>query len=363
MDHWGLGMVLFCIVYCGVPFSTSLVTDHGFREYKFNHSRFCGNNPGFKNNTDLHRGPGSEFKWASQFQSTGAARVAWKLCDPSIDHRYDLDLLFNDPWFQGLEMCVYEAEDQDVNPVVFPTVPSNASFSAVSTSAGSRVPSRRNTSLHNFNNASTAADLSSSFKSMLDFQSKEATNGQVHDNHEDGDDEDGDDKSIHSQSSLTHFHQAPPPLAADGCCSCEKPKSSSSMLDVVEKPKVKSMLDMAGSLNLPSLKEHDTYTENIKESKECVCDCHQEKSPANRPRAQSHPHPFRHVSSESLKRNSSQSSFTRNNSLTEWEDVLKPAEDLHLDSSGVCNLGYKIRKHHHLEVSGAAVSGALARRR
>lgn len=40
---------------------------------------------------------------------------------------------------------------------------------------------------------------------------------------------------------------------------------------------------------------------------------------------------------------------------------LKSVTDLTIDSNGNCDLGYKIRKHHHLEVSPLAVPGATRR--
>ncbi|KAG7660826.1 PTK2 [[Candida] subhashii] len=150
MDHWGLGMLLFCLIYSGVPFSHSSPNDHAFREYNFSHKRFCTDHHAFKNNVGYPRGPGSEFKLAAKFESTGAARVAWKLCDPSPETRYDLDLLFNDPWFQSLEMCIYEHPDQLVNPFVLPGTGENPTVlpqpgSGYSSAPGSAVPSRKGT--------------------------------------------------------------------------------------------------------------------------------------------------------------------------------------------------------------------------
>ena len=31
-----------------------------------------------------------------------------------------MDMLFDDPWFQSVEMCIYESPDQEVNPFVLP---------------------------------------------------------------------------------------------------------------------------------------------------------------------------------------------------------------------------------------------------
>ncbi|RLV96544.1 Serine/threonine-protein kinase PTK2 [Spathaspora sp. JA1] len=157
MDYWGLGMMLFCLVYCGVPFQHASPNDHAFRDYKFSHKRFCSDHQPFRNNTGYNKGPGSEFKLAAKFESTGASRVAWKLCDPSPETRYDFELLFNDPWFQSLEMCIYEHPDQQVSPFVLPGTGENMqgsgpsiqsvipSYSTTGSAAGSQAPSRRAT--------------------------------------------------------------------------------------------------------------------------------------------------------------------------------------------------------------------------
>lgn len=155
MDCWGLGMLLFCIVYGAVPFHAALAAEHAYRDYKFNFERFVLDHPSFKSNTEYAKGPSLEFKWATQFQSTGALRVAWKLCNPSAKNRYTLDDLFSDPWFTSLEMCLYEDPDQSVNPFVLsgtgpdaaaPLPASNSSiYSEPPSRSGLQVPSRRGT--------------------------------------------------------------------------------------------------------------------------------------------------------------------------------------------------------------------------
>lgn len=384
MDYWSLGMLLFCMVYCNVPFASSSVNDHGFRDYKFNHARYCSTNTGFKNNTDFHKGPGSEFKWASQFGNHGAARVAWKLCDPSVNNRYDLELLFNDPWFQSLEMCVYEAEDQNVNPVIFPnTGTSSGSHSNSLSAVPSRVPSRHNTSSHHVN-YSSSSELPSTFKSMLDINKN---NVSAH-----KEDVDDDNKSISSQSSLNHFIAAPFDVVPE-CCGCDEKEVTvpkvKSMLDMApDKPKIKSMLDSNNSPHLPSLKEIDTDKDTEKEedkskqendqgmselllvsrnsnisihSNGCNCNCHNRNnsssSTASRPRALSH--------TRSIRTGSVDEAITTDGThpMYEVEEYTKQPEDLNIDSNGICNLGYKIKKHHHLDISGVAYSGSMSRRR
>lgn len=202
MDCWSLGMLLFCIVYSGVPFSVALPSDQGFRDYKFSHERYCLTHPTFKTNQEPGKGPGAEFKWASQFQSTGASRVAWKLCDPSVKNRYTMENLFNDPWFTGLEMCLYEAEDQDMDPFVLNYGAHGSSGSNGGTSSGyslgsnSQVPSRKNT----FSEGHHDEGLHTPIRSMLDLAGSNTPFSQTTNKHEDN----VDNVSIHSNSSLTH---------------------------------------------------------------------------------------------------------------------------------------------------------------
>ncbi|ODQ81428.1 hypothetical protein BABINDRAFT_19419, partial [Babjeviella inositovora NRRL Y-12698] len=101
MDMWGLGMLLFCLIYQGTPFQESWKEDAQYREYLLSYTSYCQANPGFQKG-DKHHGPGPEFKYAREFHSSGAARVAWRLCDPSAETRMDMTTLFDDPWFRGL---------------------------------------------------------------------------------------------------------------------------------------------------------------------------------------------------------------------------------------------------------------------
>lgn len=114
MDHWSLGMILFCIAYQGTPFKSASSSDPQYRDYLVSYSTYLSSNPSFKHG-DKNHGPGSEFKYAKEFHSSGAARVAWKLCDPDPKTRYTMDQLFKDPWFQTVETCVSEDDDDNIN--------------------------------------------------------------------------------------------------------------------------------------------------------------------------------------------------------------------------------------------------------
>lgn len=335
MDCWGLGMLLFVIVYGGVPFNTANPEDHGFRDYKFNHHRFCSSNTNFKNNVDFNRGPGSEFKWASQFQSSGAARVAWKLCDPSVDHRYSLDLLFKDPWFTDLEMCIYEDADQSVNGVVYPNNSTQSSFhsghSFSHSAANSNPPSRSTSKQMGIN--SHDDDFHQEFKSML--ISKPDSNDRNHDADADGDDDD-DKKSIKSASSLTSENLNNKTKMSSKCCDCkgDQPKKTRSMLD----------------FTLPSVKEN----QQLPRVDECGCGCHK----------------TRPVSTISIDRKSSGGHSVTNtgddkqtSAMYLEGDTLQQLPDMGLDDSGVCRLGYKIKKHHHLDISGVTIFGQVSKKR
>lgn len=389
MDHWGLGMLLFCIVYCGVPFQAALPTDHGYRDYKFNRDRFCTNHPSFKNNNDYTKGPGSEFKWASQFQSNGAARVAWKLCDPSVSSRYDLKLLFNDPWFVGLEMCTYENDDQLVNPFI---AQSNQS-SKPNTRPNTRPPSRKNTltssSMLTVNNISHSEEIHTPVRSLLDLPSLPKALA-----------EDKEDAaSVHSNSSLT---QTPLKIEKNCGCSCDNSNSNFNSNSLIfnggnkspSTTRVKSMLDLnseakpevkeASSTNLPAVKEDDIEINQLND-KFSATDLNYSSSALEINALKDHPPPepeFIRSSASSGKSNSSSNSsdsstkkdpcscqchddkvkLTRANSLVFDKPVLKSNSMCRMDSNGVCELGYKIRRHHHTDVSNVAGGGSLSRR-
>jgi len=365
MDCWGLGMLLFCIVYRGVPFSSASPNEHAYREYKFNHSRYAGDHPSFKNNQEYTKGPGSEFKWALQFHSSGAARVAWKLCDPSFTNRYTMDLLFSDPWFTELEMCIYEHPDQDVNPVVSPPGSSNPSSGQTS-----RAPSRKATIGSNYD----SDELHSSFRSMLDLggQSNDTSpnvNQNAKFNHED-DYRDRDDGSIHSSSSITHTplklhrgdransydrmdHEAYEGM--DNDTSSEYSNSKRSMLDPLDEPGFKDS-QQPSSANLPALKEDEVETfDNVSKPQE------------NMSTSSSIVSSTRKGSGEPLAPHEGESceeAAPKKKSLPNLhEKTLKSSPDLHIDANGICELGYKIKKHHHVGISNFTVSGSLSRKR
>lgn len=45
-----------------------------------------------------------------------------------------------------------------------------------------------------------------------------------------------------------------------------------------------------------------------------------------------------------------------------YQEPLHDTDDLKIDSSGYCELGYKLKKHHHLDVSTVLISGSKSRR-
>lgn len=110
MDCWSLGMLLFCMVYQGTPFTLASTTDSHYRDYVDAYSQFTSRNPQFRK--DKVKGPGVEYKYGRDFHDLGASRVAWRLCDPVPATRYTMTDLFDDPWFLKLEMCVHEPDEQ-----------------------------------------------------------------------------------------------------------------------------------------------------------------------------------------------------------------------------------------------------------
>lgn len=361
MDAWGLGMLLFCMVYAGVPFQQSSLLDSQFRDYKFNRDRFCSNHPLFKNNNEYARGPGSEFKWAAKFDNHGAARAAWKLCDPKVETRYDLDLLLKDPWFTGLEMCIYEHPNQFVNPFINnPAGPSSTSSSV----APSATTSRKNTF---YGQPEDEGSLHTPIRSMLDMSGIPQQND--------------DGASIKSSSLLYNSNKGEERFLKNR-------GSSDASLHTVSSTgsgtKLKSMCDVcAGDKNtlprvaeaehedtkapLPAVHENEVsgnaVTSNGKseagdnsEFQDCLNAAEQlniedgevEANDANNLSGSASP------DKEKGKPMASQSTGEENEKANFLKDkVLHDSDDLRLDDQGCCELGYKIKKHHHLEISSA----------
>lgn len=364
MDHWGLGMLLFCLVYSGVPFQLLSVNDHHYRDYKFNRDRFISNNPTFKNNDDYTKGPGSEFKWAAQFHNPGAARVAWKLCDPSLKLRYTLDHLFEDPWFVGLEMCVYEHLDQHVNPLMYS---SSTGHSAAPSHQSSRAPSRKNTvtSHHGFNGEESEGEIHTPIRSMLDmagYSSSQSQNPPV----------ESDSASIKSNSLLSH---TPLKIAHDDRPFRLQRTNSEFSVNLTSSsgsvPKVRSMLDIGASPEkaaLPRVAEdgeadkaydssasHLPVVEEVNTRGETCTEAGLE--PENEAQAD--------ANAPELPQNGSPvAAPEQNNAHAKFlvAEQLYDTDDLKIDASGCCELGYKLKKHNHLDISNVATSGSKSRR-
>jgi protein-serine/threonine kinase len=393
MDYWGLGLLLFTLIYSSVPFQTASPHDHGFREYKFNHARYSSDHPNFKLNKGYYKGPASDFKWAAKFDSTGGSRVAWKLCDPSVEHRYDLDLLFNDPWFESLEMCIYEHPQQDIDAVVFPNLPTITNTRVPSVSSG--LNSRKSS----VQDESTAHIPHTPIKSMLDLPSL-CTDVPPNPNNEKQDTE-----SVHSASSLTHtspkiegYSKATSSLfenlnGADSDTSHEElspvkevPPCFHDTDDVAHTRDTSSGIrgteNLAPVEEVPMTEGHESKKEENSLGKEQahVDDKRpKEKSiePIQPPTRTSTNGSFgqkRDISNASSRSVSPQILPLSNHHVSNLENLSKlslvessrrtfrPAVDMRLnDKSKMCDLGYKIKRHHHLEISNVTKTGSIRR--
>lgn len=428
MDCWALGMLLFCIAYGGVPFQKANNDDHGFRDYKFNHDRYCSAHPLFKNNGgcsdgEYSKGPGSEFKWAAAFHSVGASRVAWKLCDISVNNRYTLDLLFKDPWFTSLEMCVYENDDQDVcfipghSDLTAPHThiggPQNGGGSTSSPSTGtpnSRTNSRRG----------TAHDMPQTpIRSMLDLTSldpkKKLSSQHAHASQA----QDGapstplkDNASIHSNSSLSftplHLKKEDAVEGGEVLTSGEK--------EVVEGAEKEAILPEESASEIPNSNSFVSLSNagnnanaNAIEPIEEEGEAEVEEDPQHREVAAAEQQQQQHIAAGSVPIPStvplelSMSGTIPTPSGTPANDNVNAHAPVHglpstgighltvntnvaasneprhcepqvfksnstilkLGADGACELGYKLKKHHHLDVSNVAIqsfSGSVRRR-
>ncbi|SGZ47905.1 CIC11C00000000951 [Sungouiella intermedia] len=319
---------------------------------------YISNFPIFKNNEDYTKGPGSEFKWAAQFHSPGAARVAWKLCDPSLTLRYTLEDLFKDPWFTTLEMCVYEHLDQHVDPFMFSH---HSSHSGAPSHQSSRAASRKNTITSYPPEEPEAPDIHTPVRSMLDMAGVGAAPATPT--------IDSDNVSIKSNSLLTH---TPLRLAhEDKPFRLQRTNSEVSMnlnSSGSSVPKVRSMLDVGASPDraalprvaedevantsssqLPIVEEDDIHGEQCNLGEEPELQVQQEAIPPE-------------VNLDSSIPTPSQTPALEGHASFLYQEPLHDTDDLKIDSSGYCELGYKLKKHHHLDVSTVLISGSKSRR-
>jgi protein-serine/threonine kinase len=393
MDYWGLGMILFTLVYSSVPFHTASSHDHGYREYKFNHARYSSNHPNFKHNRGYDKGPASDFKWAAKFDSTGGSRVAWKLCDPSVEHRYDLDLLFNDPWFESLEMCIYEHPQQDIDAVVYPNLQTATTTRVPSVSSG--LNSRKSS----VQDESTTPIPNTPIKSMLDLPSF-PPDAPLHQSNEKQDTD-----SAHSASSLTHtspkfegYSKATNSLfenlnGVDSDTSHDElspvkeiPSSFRDIDDVVPRRDTSSgcrgLDNLAPVEEVPATEGHELSKEDHPDGGKFTQS--DEKGPKDKlvepilpPTRTSTNGSFsqkRDVSNASSRSVSPQILPLSNHHVNNLENLSKlsllessrktfrPAVDMKLnDKSKMCDLGYKIKKHHHLEITNIAKTASIRR--
>ncbi|KAH3902836.1 uncharacterized protein SCODWIG_00489 [Saccharomycodes ludwigii] len=120
MDCWSLGVVFFAMMYQCPPFTSAENTNAHYRDFMFSYDSYTNRYPEFKakmnpkdNPKSLMHGPGGDSKWGREFQNTDASRVAWKLVDPNPETRYTIDDVFYDPWFQKIETCTLENNDNE----------------------------------------------------------------------------------------------------------------------------------------------------------------------------------------------------------------------------------------------------------
>ncbi|KAG5419747.1 PTK2 [Candida metapsilosis] len=410
-DHWALGMLLFCLVYGGVPFQQSSPTDHAYREYAFNHKRYCSDHSNFKNNKGFNKGPGVEFKMAAKFENTGASRVAWKLCDPSVSNRYDLELLFEDPWFHSVEMCLYEDPDQYVNPFVLPGTGENGG-SAPSSGYSSQAPSRRGTFTKR-NGSSSAANegynshdegarnVSSSnaslhsneahalprTRSMLDFDypSKQQQQQQQQQPQQQSSTTSSSNSSPKQQPQQSNSDHSPPnnlPALEESDIEHESESDAAKKQDQLEQQHIEHQLQLEEQKQLEQQQvlQDKQYTEKRTRLDEKEKEQQQEQqgdeeesgkgSPSSLSHGVAGPNPQHDPSSLKLPPSRQDTSITDDDdrddrsSLHSLSDinrhyghVLRNLSDLKLEADGTCDLGYKLKKHHHNEVSTAASVG------
>ncbi|CAN3376689.1 hypothetical protein DIURU_004474 [Diutina rugosa] len=386
MDMWGLGMLLFCIIYGGVPFESAVNSNSQYRDYKLSFDRFAQSHPNFKFNKGYPKGPGVEFRWASHFQSQGASRVAWKLCDPTTQYRYTMDHLFNDPWMQSLEMCLYEDPDQLVSPFVLPGTGNDVPISSSASAASSRNPSRRATTNNGrVTSHGSVASHQEPVRSMLDPAPAPPASAANVNSGTDAEQSpaapaapmspSSSSSSIHSQSSLTYGDAHPPvaPIAeapssmlhglstiTSGDTEDEypapMPQSPSPPPQTLDPVREDGRDDNAGSdhpttVPTPVPTPAPTVASMVAAGTHGDACVHPDFAQSKRIPSMTS------ISSSSprvMPSRGSQINIPRNKSEVELllidssSRTYKPNEHAALDTSGMCDLGYKIKKHNHL---------------
>lgn len=135
MDSYALGLILIALVNNILPFFESCNTDPRFRDFEISYENFINHQSAHFRDKGYHRaGPGSEYSLARSFKSTDASRVAWRLADPNPDTRYSMDDLYNDPWFQSIEVCVDDTDEHIFKP---PEIRKSSSDSAMNSNTNS----------------------------------------------------------------------------------------------------------------------------------------------------------------------------------------------------------------------------------
>jgi serine/threonine protein kinase len=112
LDLWSVGVILFVLIYQNAPFRSASPSDQLYRDFVTSYKTYIAANPSFRFG-DVNHGPGIEFKYAKEFHSTGASRVAWRLCDYDEEFRYTMKDILKDPWFVSLECCCSDEEDEE----------------------------------------------------------------------------------------------------------------------------------------------------------------------------------------------------------------------------------------------------------
>lgn len=107
IDTYSLGVILMTLINNLIPFIESCDKDSKFREYESSYNNYIKyDNKLFRKQGYYKPGPGGEYMFAKMFKDNEVARVAWRLADPDPKTRYTMDDLFEDPWFQNIELCM-----------------------------------------------------------------------------------------------------------------------------------------------------------------------------------------------------------------------------------------------------------------
>lgn len=129
LDTYALGIILMTMIQNVIPFLDSCDKDLKFSQFLISYADYSKySNKRFREKGNYKPGPGHEYSFSRCFNNRDASRVSWRLMDPNPETRYTIEDLFNDPWFQSIDVCVNFDDEYEIKaPQILKCTPPDAS--------------------------------------------------------------------------------------------------------------------------------------------------------------------------------------------------------------------------------------------